>query len=296
MSARSRRHHEVPKWLLKNFCQNSCEMLWMGFKDTHEVRLVNVNVSFVRRDANTRTSYQNRGDGTVQKVKSDQDEKILAKFDAVAARAARELIAFSRQWRDEGAIAPRFSPGTMEICKQLIITQSRRTWESQDRAGLSRAKYELYLDLYFKRAEEVGYVLPSRESLLEDSNVTSVFDGISHNTRAKFASGNHPILANKEKRYLAPLGLQVAILDLTTDEFVIGSHGTTIVETTQGRHTWLPLGPDVAISFSDQPGFIGIGICTTEFVECHNRAALSASSRVAGWSEGKIRELLTLLD
>ncbi len=293
MMARSERHHEVPIWLAKHFCRDCDERLWMGFKDTHEVRLVGVRDAFVRRNTNTRTSYQSRQDGTFQQVKSDSDERILERFDGPASSAARELINFARQWRDMGPVAPRLSPETVEVCKRLIVVQARRTRESQDRVGLGEDETELYLDLYFKRAEEVGQWLPPREVLLEDPSVTAVFDAISQNTRAGMSSGNHPILVENEEEFLAPLGLHVAVIDPTTTEFVIGSHGITV---TQERNTWLPLAPDVAISFSDRPGSIGIGMCANEFVGYHNRAALSISSRVAGRSKGRIAELLATLD
>ena len=296
MSARSTRHHEIPKWLLKRFCQDPCEGIWIGFKDTHEVKLVGLNGAFFRQDGNTRTSYHNLGGGTFQEVKSDQEEVVLTQFDGKADRATRELIALSRQSRDDSSVVPRFSLETVEICKQLIIAQSRRTRESQDRIGLSKNKYEQYLDLFFKRAEEVGHVLPSRESLLKDPGMIKIFDVIAHNIRAKFASGNHPILVNKEKNFLASLGLQVAVLAQTTPKFVIGSHGTTIVETTEGKHSWLPLAPDVAISLLGQPRAISVGIYIPEFVECHNRAALLGSARIAGWSKEQIQELLALLN
>ncbi len=293
MMARSERHHEVPIWLSKHFCWDCDERLWMGFKETREVRLVGVRDAFVRRNANTRTSYQSRQDGTSQQVKSDLDERILEKFDGQASSAARELINFARQWRDMGPVSPRLSPETVEVCKRLIVVQARRTRESQDRVGLGEDKAELYLDLYFARAEEIGQRLPPREVFVEYPSVTAVFDAISQNTRAGMASGNHPILANKEEEFLAPLGLHVAVIGATTTEFVVGSHGVTI---THEQNTWLPLAPDVAISFSDRPGRIGIGMCGSEFVANHNRAALSMSSRVAGRFEETIGELLATLD
>lgn len=100
MTTRSERHHEVPQWLLKYFCWDYGNMLWMGFKDTREIRPVSLRDAFVRKDANTRTDYQSRGDGTFQQVKSDLDETILANFDGQASSAARELIDFSRQLLD----------------------------------------------------------------------------------------------------------------------------------------------------------------------------------------------------
>ena len=138
--------------------------------------------------------------------------------------------------------------------------------------------------------------MPSREDLLGDFRVTRIFDALSQNQRANFASGNHPILANKENEFLTSLGLDVAVIDPTTTEFVIGSHGITIVETAQGRTAWLPLAPDVAISLSGKPEHLGIGTCSDEFVERYNRAAFSISTRVAGRSKETIQKLLATLD
>ena len=296
MTAQSKRHHEVPKWLLKHFCWDHGEMLWHGFKDTREVTPVNINDAFVRKYANTRIDYQSRGDGTFQQVKSDQDETILADFDDQASRAARNLIDSARQWRDTGPAVPRLSPADVETCKQTIVAQARRTRESQDRAGLSEDKSELYISLYSELAEANGQQLPSKEDLLRDSRVTGLFAAISQNHRANFASGNHSILADKEKEFLDSAGLHVAVIDPTTAEFVIGSHGITIVESTQGQTAWLPLAPDVAISLSDKPKQMGIGICADAFVESHNGAALSLSTRIAGRSKETIQKLLTTLN
>ena len=294
MSARSISHHENPIWLLKHFSFGCDEMLWMGFKNTLEVKPINVKVAFTRNDANTRIDYQSRGDGTFQQVKSDPDEKILANFDGQAATTVSDLLGFARQWRDSvGLVTPILSPETVEVCKRLILAQARRPRESQDRSGLFGDNYDLYLDSLFKRAEECGQQLPSRDVLLKDPHMIAKFDDITKNRRANFASGNHPILASKEREFLAPFGLTVVVLNPTTTEFVIGSHGITIM---QGQNTWLPLAPDVAISFSNKPGGIDIGVCADEFVEDHNRAALSTSERIAGRSKEVITKLLATLD
>ena len=147
-------------------------------------------------------------------------------------------------------------------------------------------------DLLFQRAEEQGQQLPSREDLLRNQLVTGRFNVLSQNHRATFASADHPILAVKETEFLAPLGLSIVVIENPTREFIIGSHGTTIVETAQGKTAWLPVAPDVAISLSDRPGTINIGICTDEFVELHNTAALALSAQVTGHSKEVIQELL----
>ena len=294
MTPRSERHHQVPVWLLKHFSweNGKKEMLWVGSKEPRKIWPSSVDETFFRSNANTRTDYQSQVDGNSVPEKSDKDEKILANFDGKAAPAVRRLISFASEWRDTEGEATALSLLDLETCKETIVVQARRAWESQDRAGLSQDKSELYLDRYFKLAEEQGQQLPPREDLLKDPQVTNLFNIITQNHRANFASADHPILAGKEPEFLAPLGLNIAVIGNPTREFIIGSHGGTIVETVQGKTTWLPVAPDIAISLSDRPGTIGVGICTDEFVEQHNRAALALSAQVAGCSKGMIQELL----
>ena len=264
----------------------------MGSKDSRKIWPSSIDGTFFRNNANTRTDYQIQVDGGPVPEKSDKDEKILADFDGKASPATRLLISFAREWRDTEGSATALPLVDLETHKETIVVQARRTRESQDRAGLGEDKSELYLDLYFKLAEEQGQQLPSREDLLRDTRVTKLFNALSQNHRANFASGDHPILVGKETEFLAPLGLNIAVIGNPTREFIIGSHGITLVETAQGKTAWLPVAHDVAISLSDRPGTIGIGICTDEFVEQHNRAALALSAQVAGRSKAVIEELV----
>ena len=290
MTPRSKRHHQVPAWHLKHFSRKNGkkDMLWVGSKDTRKIWQATVQETFFRKNANTRTDYRSPVDGDPVPEKSDKDEKILANFDSKAAPAVTQLISLARQWRD--AKAPFLVD--LETCKETIVVQARRAGESQDRTGLDEDKTDLYLYLCSKLAEEQGQQLPSTEDLLSDPRGTNLFNVLSQNHRAKFASGDHPILASKETEFLAPLGLNITVIGNPTHEFIIGSHGITIMETNQGMNTWLPVAPDVAISFFDRPRTIGISICPDEFVERHNRAALALSTQVAGPSKAVIEELL----
>ena len=182
MQARSTSHHENPIWLLKHFSSDDDGNLWMGFKTTRKVKSLNVKVAFVRNDANTRIDYQTQ-------AKSDPDERILIEFDGQAATAVLDLLAFARQWRDVGPVAPRLSPETVAMCRRLIVAQARRTRESQDRSDLFEDMHNLYLDLLFEMAEKDGQQLPPRDVLLEDPCVIAKLDDITQNRRANFASG-----------------------------------------------------------------------------------------------------------
>ena len=137
--------------------------------------------------------------------------------------------------------------------------------------------------------------VPDRELLLENDEFRSYVREVRQKTLARFASGDHSILQEKEDTFLRDLGLQIALAPPESPGFVIGSHGVTIVGAPSRGHTWLPLAPDVAISFWPSRGLLA-AICTDSFVEEHNRAALVMSNSVAGNSKKTIEELLATLD
>ena len=82
---RSKGHHQVPQWLLRHFYHNDGKTLWVGARDTRDVRPVAVRKAFLRNDVNSRIDYQSRGEGMFLRKKSDPDEEILAVFDGKAA-------------------------------------------------------------------------------------------------------------------------------------------------------------------------------------------------------------------
>ena len=263
-----------------------------GAKDNREVGPVTVKNAFLTNDANTRIDYVPRGDGTFQRKKSDPDEKILGDFDGKAAPVARRLIRFAREWRETGAPLHSLATEDVEISKLLIVAQARRTRESQDRTFLGEDNREIFLGVSRQLAQQQGQPLPSNQELLQDPGVVRVLNDLSQNQRANFASGDDPILKDKEMEFLSPLGLHIAVTGGAGPEFIIGTHGVTVMEPESGDGTWLPLAPDVAISLSDQPRTTGIGACRSEFVQRHNLAALALSARIAGRSRDVIQELL----
>ena len=297
MKAQSEHHHEVPVWTLNNFSPDEGEKkrVWVGTKSNREIKLIGVRNTFVRNKANTTISFESRGDGTFQRIRSDQHEVTLREFDNVASVTARALVNSSRRFRDGDRRTPFLSPEQVELCKRMITVQARRPRESQDRAGLGADGSKLYLELYQRRAEELGQGPFTDEELLEVGRASGVFDVLSQNTRAGFASGDHPILVRKENEFLALFGLLIAVIDPTAEDFVIGSHGITNVDSIEGSASWLPIAPDVAISLAGNYANTYIDVYSQEFVEKHNLAVLSGSARIAGRSKATIERLLATL-
>ena len=297
MKAQSEHHHEVPVWTLNNFSpdEGKKKRVWVSTKSNREIKLIGVRDTFVRKKANTTISFESRGDSTFQLIQSDQHEVTLREFDNVASVTARALVNSSRRFRDSDRRTPFLSPEQMDLCKRMITVQSRRPRESQNRAGLGDNRSELYLELYQKCAEELGQGPFTDQGLLEAGRASGVFDVHSQNTRAGFASGKHPILVRKEKEFLAPLGLLIAVIDPTAGDFVIGSHGITNIDSIEGSASWLPLAPDVAISLAANYADTYIDVYPQAFVEKHNLAVLSGSARIAGRSKATIERLLATL-
>ena len=151
---------------------------------------------------------------------------------------------------------------------------------------------DTFFDVLYQLAAEQRHPLPERERLESDPDIGSIISVLQQNMRANFAAGDHPILEEKEQEFLRARGLQIAITASGGAEFVIGSHGLTIIERPTGQHAWLPLAPDVAISLSPEPGSYQFGVCPDSFVELHNKSALAMSDMIAGKSKALIEQLL----
>jgi hypothetical protein len=296
MTQRSKDHHEVPKWLLKNFCIGETERLWVGFKATRKAECSARRKLFFRHDGNTRTDYIADGGGEFKRVRSDRDEGILSKLDSRASETANQLLQWARQIRETRKYLGPLPPDVVDYCKALVVAQARRARESQDRIGLTQGLEDRLWDSYYERAEELEFELGPREDLTAHPRVRVLFSDLEQNLRANFASGDDPTLKAKEDKFLLETGLQVAVIASSGPRFVIGNQGITILKGPAGAVSWLPLAPDVAISLTAQPNSHGLGIFSASFVEQHNKCALGMSKMIAGNSKQAIDDLLGTLD
>ena len=289
---RSKSHHEIPKWLLKNFCTPGSKFLWVGFKQTKEVKHIHRKRVFARDDGNTRIDYKPKGDGSFEAVKSDIDETKLAKRDSEWAKVARQVLEVARDFAASGHLRLPFPADAADACKELVVAQARRTRESQDRAGLTDGNDATYARLYAKRAQELGFDLRLDAEFQSAPAVQKVFSNLNGNLRANFASRADPALAEKERAFLRRCGLSVVVVERPGSDLVIGSHGITIVPTRSDHNSWLPIAPDVAIGLTNKPNSCSFGRVDQGFVEIHNLAALELSKRIAGRSQSLVTSLV----
>lgn len=293
MTQRSKKHHQVPKWILKNFCIKGSDRLWVGFCASGKVMRQRVDEVFYRKNANTRTDYIPDGKGEFRPVKSDQDEQILADFDGRTSMAAKRLLQWARQYRKTGE-APPHPPqdDVVNLCKTLIVTQARRTHESQDRISLTEGYEDIWWDSVYKRAEDVGFELVPREELTREPRMQALVSNMIQNERANFASGDHPILKDKENTYLSAAGLGVGVIVGSDPGLMIGSQGITNLRESGREIAYLPLAPDVVICLTPRPHSLTSWTCDASFVKQHNKAASMMSRSIAGNSKQAIERLL----
>ena len=296
MTQSSRRHHYVPIWLLKNFCIGKTEQLWVGTKESREVRKSSARKLFSRNHGNTRTNYVGDGNGEFVRVRRAPDEDILADIDNRTSIAGNQLVKWTRTFGESHEFSGPPPPNGMEWCKKLIVAQARRSWESQDRIGLVQGLEERLWDSFYQRADDVGFDLGPRGSLSGHPRAKRLISDIEQNLRANFASGDDPVLKAKEDNFLAWTGLQIAILASSGPGFVIGNQGLTIINGPAGDTSWLPLAPDVAISLTDKPNSCAVGIFTDGFAQGHNKCALAMNKMIASDSKRTIDDLLGKLD
>ena len=290
MATRSKRHHYIPRWLLREFCDG--KRLWVGFTASGEVKHLTPRTAFVKFDGYTRTDHIESGDGEYTPTRSDPDEQMLAGLDARTSKAARELLGWARRFRRSGDATPHLTSEVVETNKLLLVVQASRTRASQDRIGLLTSHADTFFDVMYQLAAEQHHPLPEREQLESDPDLQSIISVLQQNMRANFAAINHPILQEKAHEFIRARGLQIAITASGGAEFVIGGHGLTIIERPTGQHAWLPLAPDVAISLSPDPESYRFGICPDSFVEIHNKSALAMSDMIAGKSRTVVEQLL----
>ena len=136
----------------------------------------------------------------------------------------------------------------------------------------------------------------SKEVLASDPRGQALVSNMEQNLRANFASGDDPVLKDKENRFLLDTGLAVGVISVTARRLVIGNQGTTIIEEPGGSVSYLPLAPDVVIYLTEKPNSVAFVSLRDSFSEHHNKGVCTMSRSIAGNSKQAIENLLETID
>ena len=282
----SRRHHYIPKMLLKNFCDDG--RLWVGDRTNKKIYLSTPRKEFVEKDLYMRSSV----DVLKSYEKSDGPEKTLSQIESDAAPAIRRIIEQARRNQ-----CPQLSPEDSNHWKRFMLAIPRRTPESRDRVKPDKSIDDIFYEAAKKVAKKENHKgLPDQSSLFFDPRISDFKDVTESNVDAEFAAGEHPLTRKEVERFCRETGLFVVVIGMRNRSFVIGSHGLALVQSNDpAKGSWLPIAHDVAVASTTSPDkefLCRLNRDNDWIIKRINRASATQSRKIAGRSKALICSLM----
>ena len=283
------KQHYIPQMLLENFCSRSGKLYIYDKIHCVGYRTSPKNVFY---DEHLYTSFDtDPNSGTP--VPSKKYEDVLGDLEGKTATVLREVF---RQIR--GGRAPRVFSSYEETLKRFILTQARRTPESQARVQSGVTFQDAYYEVASLMTSAEGLPLPEKEQFFQHADFLALGNLLESSTTGKFAVGEHPHERQEEERFLRETGLRFAISRLPGEEFIIGSHGIAIVPRRFGgaplQDAWLPIARDIAVKVTGTPGEVSLleldkPALDVYLIRAVNRASAKPSKVIAGRHEPLVR-------
>ena len=172
--------------------------------------------------------------------------------------------------------------------------------EAQARVLTLQGIEDPFFDAFKQISDQDGRPVPNKDLLYQNTNILKMKSMVLKNVTASFAAGDRPQVEQETLTFLNERGLCVAVIRIPNRNFIIGSHGITIIE---GRHSgklgaasWLPVAPDVAVGvtiFPNREFLVSLDRANDgeELIFAINAATAKLSERIAGTSETLVRSL-----
>ena len=275
---RRKRHHYIPRFLQKHFC-DADGMLWYGIRDTQVVKRVSPRDAFVEKELYTSYEEAHERPNDIAYEPDDRYERRFAELEGRAAPAIEKLISGTRHLVDGGStdLLRRMSSAEISACKQLLISVTNRTPDairsaiarSRARSSEAISKLDLRPLERFPTAVQIAYL-----QRLEKSAIAHV------------ASSSHRHVPGGFD--VDRWGLAVAAYSNPNSRFIIGSCGVAHLPV----GNWLPISPNNAIVLDDDPATIVHykdleGLCSRI-----NEALAERSKLIAGDSRSLVKRML----
>ena len=187
--------------------------------------------------------------------------------------------------------------------KRFIFATARRTPESQARYAASLGIDDAFYEGFKRVADRDSYPVPDKDVLYDDGAVLKIKEMVMTNVNASFAVGDKPNVEQETQRFLKKTGLSVAVIRIPGRNFVIGSHGLTMIDRRYSRDlgaiSWLPIASDVAVGvthFPDKELLVSLESTNDgdKLISVINTATAASSKRIAGESEELVRSLMSI--
>ena len=293
-----RRNYFNPEMILKNF-SNAKEQVWVNDGTcTYHTQIRNV---FVIRDLYAKWDWARIPEGAdyeeflASVPRTYEYEDHLANIESEAEPVITAII---EQARCQNSLV--LEPRQRDVLKRFVFALAHRTPEAQNRAAIFSGYTDAFYEVVKKDARLNNYPLPDKESFYEDPRFRHISDMALSNTRARFAAGDNNRLENDDLRFARETGVAVAVIRDQCVEFVLGSHGLTLLEHSLPPYlpaiSWLPVAPDIAVGITTWPDRdvlteLSAQTGGTEIVSLINRSTADLSERIVGASEALVRSL-----
>lgn len=283
-----KRQHHVPEVIIKNFV-NQDRRVWVGDRESGRVFCTGLDNVFVESDQYTRYGFGSDAD------RRDYGyEMAFSDLESAVGPVVVEIVSSARIGR-----VPRLSEQQTSTLKRFVLLQARRTRESRQRVSSQRDPDEVFYEAAASVLTAGGYDPPPQDVLLAEEGMREFARRIAHNVDARFSAGDHPDLVEEEASFCRETGLCVAVIGVPRRSFILGSHGITIREKTEGDvyllGGLLPVANDVIVQVTPLAGqvtLLRLDDGSEPLIGKINRATASRSRWIAGQSERLIRSLV----
>ena len=282
---RSKRHHYIPKFLIKNWV-NRLGTVWVFnqraqtiFKASADNVFVENNRFTIQQDFNSR--------------KSDEIEKLLAEQERLVAPVIKMIVELARR-----KCPIRLSQAQVIICLEFLVSITRRTPESVAKMFSDRDELFFTAVRLLPHSEEFDWEDPC---IRDDPNVKELIALATGNSVASFAAGQRREHQLQVQEFVRECGLQVVVIQNPSRSFLLGSYGY-IDEQTQTKDKyissadWFPVAPDVVLAFTNSADYLKVSYFEEDeyeenFVHKVNAVIASSSDFVVAKNEMLLVEM-----
>ena len=274
--ARSKRHHIIPRFLIKNWA-NPSGHVWVFNKQNMRIYQASLENTFV--ECNRFTTQKN-----LNFPKDDDVERQLAKLENRVAPIIARIISGVRDKH-----LPKLTNEESLICKKFFVSVPRRSPESLAEIIGDTDKLFLEAARNVPQLKEIDW---SNPNILKDPKVEESKKIITSTAIANFAAGRNPEHQAQVQEFILRHGLEALVIKSSRRSFLLGRCGYAHVsELTRDKKirkaAHFPVAPDIALSFTTDPNLLN---CTTYesergedcFVRTLNESMVSHSDHLIG--------------
>lgn len=239
---RAKRHHYIPRFLVKNWANNS-DIVWVLNQQNNKIFQASVSNIFVEGN---RFTIQ----GSSESSKSDQIEKMLAQQERKVAPVINRIIAGARKLSP-----PQLNEVEFLECQKFLVSITRRTPESVERILAESG------DSILEAMKEIPAIKdydPDDLNESNDSHIETMDRLLRRNAIPIIASGQIPAHQLQVNAFSAKRGLESHVILNPRRSLLLGSYGYfEILERTKDKKirtaARFPVAPDITLAFTYHP-------------------------------------------